>query len=423
MKLFAIAGSPVLQSQSPQIWNYCFKKKNIDAHYFRISSDTAKDVASMIHEMGLVGCNITSPLKESILSYINKIEGDAAKIKTLNCVVPIGKKLSGYNTDVDGCYSSLVLNGFNPHNKKIVIIGAGGAAKAVVYALLKNGASDVVIANRTYEKARELAEMFKCRVCYIDKIESETKDADLLVSCVSTLERVIKKEAIHKKLIVFDAKYTGISVLKKDAEFAGCKIIDGKEWLVYQGALFFKDFFDELPVDDMKEALKLKPPKNINSKNISLIGFMGTGKSTLGKALAYKMKYKFIDVDLLIGKKEGKKISDIFNNNGEEYFRNIESQTISNIDFSIPSIISCGGGAIISKDNVDIICSNSKVVWMWNDMDDIKKRITGEGRPMFKDAATLFSRRIPLYAKACDVCINNKEEKSTLKQILKEIEI
>ncbi|MCX6112500.1 MAG: hypothetical protein NTY22_04340, partial [Proteobacteria bacterium] len=300
MKLFAIAGSPIFPSQSPQIWNHCFNKRNIDAHYFRISSNTAKDLVTMIKDMGLVGCNITSPLKEDLFPYINKVEGDAVKVKALNCVVPMGKKLFGYNTDIDGCYSALVLNGFNPQNKKVVVLGAGGAAKAVVYALLKNGASDVVIANRTYEKARELGAFFKCRTCYIDKIEKETRDADMLVSCVSTLDRVIKKDAIHKKLTIFDAKYTGTSVLRKDAEFAGCKIIDGKEWLVYQAAFFFKDFFNELPIDDMKESLKTNPYKNINDKqSISLIGFMGAGKSTLGRTLAEKMKYRFIDVDTI----------------------------------------------------------------------------------------------------------------------------
>ncbi|MEI6080392.1 MAG: NAD(P)-binding domain-containing protein, partial [bacterium] len=263
MKLFAVAGNPILSSCSPLIWNYSFKKKKIDAHYFRISADTAYDIIEMVKGIGLSGCNVTSPFKEDILDHIDKVEGDAAKIRAVNCIAAIGKKLIGYNTDVDGFYSALILNGFNPQDKKVVVVGAGGAAKAVIYALMKNGAYDVVIANRTYEKAKALSEIFNCRICSIDKIEKETKDADLLVSCVSTLDRVIKKDAIYKKLTVMDAKYNGVSTLLKDAEFAGCKIIDGKEWLICQAAFFFKDFFNELPVDQMKEALKKGHSKDL----------------------------------------------------------------------------------------------------------------------------------------------------------------
>ncbi len=422
MKLFAVAGSPVSYSQSPQIWNHSFKKNNIDAHYFKISTDQAKDLIKMIKELELSGCNVTSPFKEDVIPYINKIEGDAVKIKSVNCIVPINKKLFGYNTDVDGFYSALVLNGFNPHNKKAIVIGAGGAARAVVHALMKSGASDIVIANRTFEKARELASDFKCRVSSIDKIEKETKEADLLVSCVSSIDRFISKDTFHKKLTVLDAQYAEVSCLQKDAEFAGCKLIDGREWLIYQAAFFFKDFFNELPLESMKEALKENIVKTYkNKKNISLIGFMGTGKSNLGKLLAQSNNSTFIDLDLIIEQKEGKSISDIFKDSGEEYFRKLENQALKTVDFSTPTVLACGGGTTINSDNVDLIRAGSKVLWLWSPLEEIKKRIDNTNRPLLNNAEIIFKERQTQYALACDICVNSKDEKGTLKQLLREI--
>lgn len=422
MKLFAVAGSPVCYSQSPQIWNHSLKKNKIDAHYFRISTDQAKDLVKMIKEIELSGCNVTSPFKENVLPYVNKIEGDAVKIKAINCIVPINKKLFGYNTDVDGFYSALVLNGFNPHNKKAIVIGAGGAARAAVYSLIKSGVSDLVIANRTFERARELAENFKCRVSNIDKIEKEAKDADLLVSCVSSTDRFISKDTFHKRLTVLDAQYAEVSSLQKDAEFAGSKLIDGREWLIYQAAFFFKDFFNELPLESMKEALKNNTLKTYrNKKSISLIGFMGTGKSILGKLLAQDNNSRFLDLDLMIEEKEGKSVSDIFKDRGESYFRSIESQVLQTIDLSIPTVLSCGGGTTIEGSNVDFIKAGSKVLWLWSTLEEIRKRIDNVNRPLFEQADFIFKERQKQYAKACDICVNNKDEKTTLKQLLKEI--
>lgn len=422
MKLFAVAGNPVYYSQSPQIWNYSFQKSNINAHYFRINTDQAKDIVKMIKEIELSGCNVTSPFKQDILPYVNKIEGDAVKIKSVNCIVPISKKLFGYNTDVDGFYSALVLNGFNPQNKKAIVIGAGGAARAVVYSLIKSGVSDLVIANRTFEKARELAENFKCRVSSIDKIEKEAKEADLLVSCVSSTERFISKDTFHKKLTVLDAQYAEVSSLQKDAEFAGSKLIDGREWLIYQAAFFFKDFFNELPLESMKEALKDNTVKAYKKKrSISLVGFMGAGKSNLGKLLAQSNNARFMDLDLMIEEKEGKIISDIFKNRGESYFRTLESQILKTIDLSIPTVLACGGGTTIHEENVDFLRSSSKVLWLWSPLEEIIKRIDNTNRPLLEQADLIFKERQIQYARACDVCVNNKDEKTTLKQLLREI--
>jgi shikimate dehydrogenase len=218
-KLFAVAGRPILHSLSPHIWNYSFDKLNIDARYFRLTGSSAKQIITMIKEIGLPGCNITSPFKEEIIQYLDEIDPDAKKISAVNCVKNENGKLVGYNTDIEGFYLALKANAFDPKSKKCMVLGAGGAAKAVIFSLLKHGAKDVLILNRTFDKAEKLAIQLGVRTLDINEKEvfkktlaDEIKNTDLIVSCLPSLEaEIIDKDLLHSDITVFDANYSGIS--------------------------------------------------------------------------------------------------------------------------------------------------------------------------------------------------------------------
>lgn len=110
-------------------------------------------------------------------------------------------------------------------------------------------------------------------------------------------------------------------------------------------------------------------------KNIVLIGFMGSGKTTIGKLVSQKLGYGFIDSDELIEQKCGMKVSDIFNLYGEEYFREVEARVISEISDYTRVIISCGGGAVKQKSNIDSLRKKGLIIWLKTCIDEIYKRI------------------------------------------------
>ncbi|MBN1113743.1 MAG: hypothetical protein JXA66_00235 [Oligoflexia bacterium] len=413
--LFAVTGNPVSHSKSPDIWNNAFKKLGIDAAYFRIHSSNMENVAAMVREIGIRGLNITSPHKESAIRHLDYIDDDAAEIGAVNTVAFINGLLRGYNTDFTGVIDSLASNGVAIANSKAVVIGGGGAARASVFALKKALARDVVVANRTYTKAIEISEQFACRACKLDDLMLEFKDTDILVSCISSSQRVVSRELLHKGLVVFDADYSRQSMLFRDAVECGCRLyITGTEWLLYQAVHSFLHFFEDDPLDLMRTALiRNLESTQVKPRSISLIGFMGTGKSAIGLKLAEIIGFEFVEIDKIIEQREGGHIKDIFDTKGEEYFRKVESGILESIDFSSPKIISCGGGIVINEQNRKILKSSTRVVWLWSDLNSILKRTENSDRPLLKGdnrdlrAGMLLKERIPLYADAAHICFAN----------------
>ncbi|MEK6972504.1 MAG: shikimate dehydrogenase, partial [archaeon] len=245
IKIFAVTGNPILHSKSPAMHNAAFRKLRMNAVYTRLLAQNADEALNTAKEIGIKGLNITAPFKEDFVKLAGKIDPKAKKIGAVNTVIFKNSKAIGFNTDIDGISRALKSNRVNPDGKDIVILGAGGAAKATVCALADK--ADVTILNRRldFEKAERLAEKFDCKAYSLEdkkmlpKILQET---DIIVSCVSTAERIIPSELLSKKMVILDANYSTITALQKDAKQKGCKVIDGREWLLFQGAEAFEIF-------------------------------------------------------------------------------------------------------------------------------------------------------------------------------------
>ena len=147
--------------------------------------------------------------------------------------------------------------------------------------------------------------------------------------------------------------------------------------------------------------------------NIVLIGFMGSGKSTIGKAVADRLGLKFYDLDLYIEEKQNMKITDIFEKFGEEHFRRLESQAAAELSTKENVVISCGGGTVLRKENADILKKNGKVFYLNIDAETVIDRLKDDcSRPLLqrddKEVAIneLLSKRNPIYEAVCDYKIN-----------------
>ena len=150
--------------------------------------------------------------------------------------------------------------------------------------------------------------------------------------------------------------------------------------------------------------------------NIAIIGFMGSGKTTVGEILAERLEYRFFDLDRLIEVSEGRSIKDIFTEDGEEYFRNIESKIIRKIIKNNNCVFACGGGAILRRENMRMIASRSDVVYLMISPSEAVKRLSGSTeRPLIsieernKKISELLNKRSSLYLKYAEIIINNEK--------------
>jgi shikimate dehydrogenase len=412
-KIFAVAGNPVFQSRSPRTFNAAFRELALDAVYTRLAASTAEEVITTARDVGIDGLNITSPFKADIIPYLDEVEADAGKIGAVNTIVRSAGRFVGYNTDVAGVLGALKESGFDPAGKQTVVLGAGGAGRAAALALLSAGA-DVVLVNRSLERAEEAASILRCHALPIERIDGALTGAHLLISTISSGERVIEPTLLSRELTVLDANYARPTALVQDATRAGCSLIDGRLWLLHQAIPAFKHFTGEpAPPDAMRKALWKKTWAS--HRNIALIGLSGSGKSTVAREIADLAGMTVIDIDNMVEEEAGLSIAELFDREGEETFRMLERAELQKLWNVSRAVVACGGGAVLRKRNIQTIRSTSVPVWLWASPKTLLARIGDTGtRPLLhgQDPArrveTLLDERRFLYASAADFLVNTE---------------
>lgn len=268
-KLYGIIGHPIKHTLSPAMHNAAFKALGIDAEYkpFEVKPrDLGKAIKKMVAN-GVCGLNVTIPHKTACMKFLDKIDSAAWAIGAVNTVKITNRKLYGYNTDGLGFLRSLKEDlGIIPKNKTVFIIGAGGAAKAVVWALAENGAKSITIVDKVNEKAVELAKKYSKRydtryIKYEDDWQSDVKNSQLLVNAspVGMKDKdllPIDIKLLHKGLVVYDLVYNRQTELVKTALAKGLTASGGLGMLLYQGVEAFKIWTGKkAPVLIMRKAL------------------------------------------------------------------------------------------------------------------------------------------------------------------------
>jgi len=337
------------------------------------------------------------------------------KINAVNTIVNLDGKLKGYNTDYIGVIESFRDNGIDLKNKKCVIIGAGGAGRAAVYGLHKAGA-EIVIIDIAEDVAKKVAHEFNCKVKPYSELENSVRTSDIIVYAVDAATvKVLKEEWVNPEQVIYDVNYKP-SFLTELAKKKGCKMVTGAEMLINQAIPGFKFY---LGYDPDKQIMWDGFNSNVSEKkksSIALIGFMGTGKTSVGKALAEMLNYKFIDLDEEIIKISGMEISNIFKTKGEAEFRKIEQEVLKKEINNSNIILSCGGGIVINPDNRQILKENAITVWLYNSVATSVKRGNDGTRPLLnvekpvEAAEKLFNSRIGFYADASDLLVSTEDK-------------
>jgi shikimate dehydrogenase len=240
-RLFAIAGYPATQSKSPALFNRLFSRYGLFCHYLRFQDPDLSRILRLANESDLRGMSVTIPFKQEILSALTDIEVNADAIGSVNTVVWSGKRIYGYNTDWIGIREPLS----ELRGQKAVLLGAGGAAAAAVYALLSLD-MDVTILNRTVEKAQALAARFGCSYGppgAFDRLSPAVVVNATSVGMEPELKSPLQKHQLRSTMTVFDLVYTPPETpLLRIARNTGCQTIPGTEMFVRQAAAQFRHF-------------------------------------------------------------------------------------------------------------------------------------------------------------------------------------
>ena len=270
-KVVGLIGEPVEHSFSPPMHNEAFKTLGLDYVYapFNVSPDNLKSAIEGANSLNIQGLNVTIPHKINVIKYLNELDPIAELIGAVNTID--FKNLKGYNTDGIGCIRAIE-EVTKIKDKNIVVAGAGGAARAIVFYLAKYGAEEVNILNRNLKKAENLANdllasnlISNVNSSDISEISKFISDADILIDTTPigmhpnvSDEPIVKAADIHEELVVNDIVYNpNETVLLKEAIKANAKVVYGIKMLLYQGAESFKIWTDrEAPIDVMEAKLK-----------------------------------------------------------------------------------------------------------------------------------------------------------------------
>jgi shikimate dehydrogenase len=275
--LYCLIGTPVGHSGSPAMYNYSFQKLGIDSAYvaFDVSIEKVPDAIAAFKTLNIKGSNVTMPCKNEVVKYMDELSPAARIVGAVNTIVNEDGKLTGHITDGGGFVRNLKEHGVDVKNKKITILGAGGAATAIQVQCALDGTKEINIFNIKddfYKKAEKTIENIRKEVpeCVVNlydledvkKLNEKISESDILVNAThigmhpSEEQSPIKDISIFRKdLVVADVVYNPRKTkLLEDAEAAGCTTVGGIGMLLWQGAEAFKLYTGlEMPAKEVNE--------------------------------------------------------------------------------------------------------------------------------------------------------------------------
>ncbi len=276
-RLCGLIGDPVEHTMSPVMHNAAFRELGLDFLYvpFRVKKEALGKAIDGMKALNMRGLNVTIPHKVAVIPFLDEVDPLAAKIGAVNTIVNDGGALTGYNTDSAGFLQALLEKEVEPGGKNVVVLGAGGASRAISFTLADRGAN-LVILNRLLELdwAKELAgmisEVFNIGVEALEmnrgNLAGALGKADIMVNATSAgmtpniNQTPIDADLLKPCLLVFDIVYNPVKTrLLREAEAAGARTIGGVDMLVWQGALAFEKWTGQkAPVELMRqEAIKV----------------------------------------------------------------------------------------------------------------------------------------------------------------------
>ena len=401
-KIYGILGCGISYTRSPEL------HANLGGYPYQIFDVKSDGLADFFARKQFAGINVTIPYKSECLKYLDEISPEAKEIGAVNTIVNKDGVLKGYNTDYFGFIEQAKCLKIDYLGKVALVLGNGGASKAVIKALVDLGAKEVLVCSRNGEI--NYNNLYQ-KASHAEIVVNATPVGNSSVDCLVDL-----KKFSHLKGVL-DLVYTPLRTkLVLDALSLGVPALGGATMLVQQAVKSSKLFVGERGQE--QKAKELYDNLVTNLGNLVLIGMAGCGKSSVGKLLAEQTGRQFIDIDLEVEKLAGMSIPKIFENFSERRFRELESEVIAQNYLKNGLVISTGGGAILSSANRDMLRANGKVVFIKRPISECDFR----GRPLFENggAEQVYFKRLPLYSQTADLEVDNNGTISECAQKIKE---
>lgn len=437
--VLGVIGDPIEHTLSPVIHNTladlrCGYQDAASAVYtaFHVTGEGLEKAIKGAYELGIGGMNVTVPHKTEVINYVSSIDPVAKAIGAVNTLVREEGGYRGYNTDTEGFSRELDFYDIAIEGEAVVMLGAGGASKAVAFSIAAKKPRRLYILNRTIEKAQAIADSvnayYKCDVATAAAYaEAGTipEESYVAVQCTSVGlapkcdECVVENESFYDKVSV------GVDIIYKPTETRFMKYIrergkpayNGLRMLLYQGIAAHEKFCKvsvsgrdaEIAARALEIAAGIKKP-------IILVGYMGSGKTTISRILSALFYTTVKDTDEMIVREYGRSIKDIFAQEGEEVFRDMETALIKELVSQGEDmyILSCGGGMILREENRRLLKTLGTVIYLKASPETIYKRVKGDdSRPLLAgddlmDKITgMLLERGPLYEAAAGIVINS----------------
>ena len=448
-KVCGLIGNPVAHSVSPVLHHALADYFAHDLCYVPLPVENGhlEEAVKGAYAMHFHGLNVTVPYKEQVIPFLKELDPMAKQIGAVNTLVPVEGGFKGYNTDAPGLIRALKAENVQIKDREVVVIGAGGVSRAACMILAKEGAKRIYLLNRTLSRAEELAKAVNQAVereCMIpmamedyEKLEGSgylAIQATSLGMSPKDATVAIDDPAFYAKVKDgFDTVFNPLETrFMKLVKRAGGKAYNGLSMLVYQGVIAY-ELWNDCKVSDKfaKDLIQMLsvPLKPLN--NVILVGFMGSGKSTVGQRLSYQLKRQYCDLDKLIEKREKRSISQIFAEDSEEYFRNLETATLEELwehKSYKNAILSMGGGTPIRECNQSLMHRLGKVFYLRMSPETAFERLSRDSsRPLLqtedpkKRITELMQEREQVYEAIADYVIDcdNLDAESVAREIAK----
>lgn len=368
---------------------------------YRLYELPEQELEAFVKQENIGGLNVTIPYKETVLPLADELSPAVEAIGAANTLYRRDGRLIAENTDVLGFLYLLDANRIDVDGKKVLVFGSGGASKAVLEALRRKGAGEVLVVSRRGGDAPLIS---------YDELPDHT-DADVVVNTtpvgmypdnlasVTDLSRFDHLSGVVD--IVYNPLRTGLLL---QAEALGIPHANGLGMLVAQAVRAHEFFFDTNVDDRVIEDLTARLTRT--ATNLVLIGMPGSGKSSVAKLLSEKTGREVVELDRAIEEAAGKPIPAIFAEDGEDMFRDLESSCIAAAGARNGVILSLGGGAVTRERNYLPLHQNGRIYCLKRDL----SLLAMDGRPLSKDLDTLRTmeqERAPMYERFADVTVVN----------------
>lgn len=366
------------------------------SYRYEIREIEPEKLGDFLIEHDFKGINVTIPYKEKVIPYLSDIDEQAKAIGAVNTIVNHDGKLYGYNTDFYGMKTLIERLGLTLTDKKVAVLGTGGTSRTACAVAGSMGAKAVLRVSRSAKGGA-----IDYETLYRDHADTQifinTTPCGMYPNPNGTaveIERFPKLEGIA------DAVYNPLRPqLVLDAKKRGIPAEGGLFMLVAQAVRASEIFLDTVYPTEVLESVyrKLQNQK----ENIVLIGMPGCGKSTVGKLLAERLGRELCDMDAMIVERAGKPISEIFATEGEQAFRDLESQVLSEqLSQRTGLIVSTGGGAILRDKNVNDLRRNGRLYFLDRPLCDL---LPTDDRPLASSAEAIRKRYEERYDRYCAV--------------------